>query len=81
MITLTLGCHYGIRRSMQLTEYLRAHGLTHKEFAERIGAQQPTVTRYANGKRFPLRKHLIRIREATGGAVTADDFLSIETAA
>lgn len=61
---------------MKLDSYLREHGLTSVEFAEisGIGSKQ-AVHKYRHGLRFPTPENLRRIREATQGAVTADDFV------
>jgi transcriptional regulator with XRE-family HTH domain len=61
---------------MRLQTYLENNGITHREFAEEIGTSQAAVTRYANGLRFPSRDILARIRTATGGRVSADDFMA-----
>lgn len=60
---------------MKLADYLSAHGISQTEFARIIQASQVAVSRYVSGHRMPGRERLLRIREATGGAVSADDFL------
>lgn len=60
---------------MTLSDYLRAHKLTHAEFAARIGATQAAVTRYANGRRKPNLDKIIVIERETGGLVRAVDFI------
>lgn len=60
---------------MRLTDYLDAHSITDAEFGSRIGLSQPQVSKLRRGKHWPQRETMERIREATGGAVTADDFL------
>lgn len=60
---------------MTLSDYLRAHSLTHAEFASRIGATQAAVTRYANGRRKPSLQKIIVIERETSGQVRAIDFL------
>lgn len=50
-------------------------------FAARAGFDVKTLYRYLSGERFPTPENLRRIREATGGAVTADDFVDQHTAA
>lgn len=63
---------------MKLSEYLAAHDLSYAEFTRRIGATgKDTVRRYAEGGRTPNEKMMIRIIEATGGKVTANDFFGI----
>lgn len=65
---------------MQLPAYLADRGETLSGFARRsgIGSRQ-TVHAYVNGRRFPTPENLLRIRVATGGAVTADDFVDQHT--
>lgn len=60
---------------MTLAEFLSSNGLSHSAFAERVGVSQVAVTRYALGHRVPRPEVLARIREATRGAVTANDFM------
>lgn len=64
---------------MKLADYIATNKLSQAAFAEMIGSRQPTIWRYLNG-RMPRRDHLIKIKEATRGAVTADDFLEMEAA-
>lgn len=60
---------------MKLSDFLSEHQISQADFANRIGATQAAVSRYLDGKRMPRRYHLARIKEATGGSVTADDFV------
>jgi len=61
---------------MELDRYLREHGLTSVQFGKLSGVGlKQTVHQYRHGHRFPAPENLRRIREATGGAVTADDFV------
>ena len=62
---------------MTLEAYLQGRNLTHDEFAKLIGCEQPTVTRFVNGKRIPSPDLMRRIAEATDGQVTANDFFGI----
>jgi transcriptional regulator with XRE-family HTH domain len=64
--------------AMKLSSYLDAAKETHEAFAKRIGVSQAAVSRYAAGARLPRPEVLHRIVEATGGKVTANDFLSDE---
>jgi len=65
---------------MKLDAYLRQAGLTSAQFAQiaGIGSKQ-TVHKYRHGLRFPSAENLKRIREATDGQVTADDFVDQHT--
>lgn len=66
---------------MKLAEYLAANGLSQAEFAKIIEASQVAVSRYASGRRMPRPARLLRIKEATGGLVTGNDFLELVEAA
>jgi len=63
---------------MKLRDWLHAHNKTHEAFAAETGLGRTAVTRYANGKRRPGIDALRAIARATGGAVTANDFLDVE---
>lgn len=65
---------------MKLGTHLAANGITHAEFAIRIGTSQAAVTRYVLGQRTPRPEVIARIAEATGGDVTANDFMPDFTA-
>lgn len=60
---------------MQLAAYLEREKISDSEFANRIGVSRQAVHRYKSGDRFPERPVLAGISEATGGAVTANDFV------
>lgn len=65
---------------MKLSDYLRAHGLSAAEFGRTAGlGSRQLVHKYLSGERFPTPENLRRIREATGGEVTADDFVDQHT--
>lgn len=59
---------------MTLREWLDRNKVTVEVFADRIGTHHSSVSRYAGG-RMPRKEVLKRIKEATDGQVTADDFL------
>jgi transcriptional regulator with XRE-family HTH domain len=61
---------------MNIATYLRQHELTAAEFARNIGVSKSAMARWLSGKRFPRREMIVRISEATGGQVTANDILS-----
>ncbi len=69
---------------MTLEQYRRQNRLTYQRLADLIGLTGAgavhTVHRYAVGIRFPPPAVLRRIREVTGAAVTADDFVNQHTA-
>lgn len=59
---------------MKLRAYLDQHGLTNKQFAERVGVTGLSIGRYADEGRVPEPATMRKIIECTGGAVTANDF-------
>jgi transcriptional regulator with XRE-family HTH domain len=61
---------------MLLKAWLTAHKMSDAEFARLSGiGQRALVQKYRHGRQFPAPENLRRIREATNGAVTADDFV------
>jgi putative transcriptional regulator len=65
---------------MKLDTYLEQAGLTHGQFAEMIGCEQPTITRFTKG-RVPSPDLMRKIVEATDGAVTPNDFFDLDAPA
>lgn len=59
----------------KLERYLERNRLTQADFAERVGTTQGAIARYIAGQRMPRPEVLVRIIDATGGEVTANDFL------
>ena len=61
---------------MRLAEYLKEHHRTAAEFAAAIGVHRATVGRWidGSGRYHPDWDLIPKIVEATGGAVTANDF-------
>lgn len=66
---------------MKLAAYLDAEQISDAAFARMVGVERQAVGRYKTGERFPERTILLRIFEATNGAVTANDFAGIEQSA
>lgn len=60
---------------MKLDAYLRLSKRTATEIARECGVSVPTISRLANGQALPSLELAGRLRDATAGAVTADDFL------
>lgn len=60
---------------MTITEYLAREGLSHAEFARRLGVEQSTVSRWVSGERRPEWPQLKLLRAVTKGAVQPNDFL------
>lgn len=61
---------------MRLDTYLRENGLSAKEFGKLVGLPKQTIHNYRHGFRFPGPENLLRIKDATNGAVTPDDFIA-----
>ena len=65
---------------MKLATYLAQKNITASAFGMQVGVpHKQTMSRYVRGKRFPPPATLKRIRDVTGGAVTADDFVDQHT--
>lgn len=60
---------------MRLDDFLRQTPQSDVAFADAIGVSRQALHRYRRGERTPRPEVMARIREATSGAVTADDFL------
>lgn len=60
---------------MELATYLEKSRITYEAFAERIGVSVFAVGKYARRQRTPRPEIMARIKAATDGAVTADDFV------
>ena len=61
---------------MILSAYLTANGLSLTAFAGKIGRKVSTVHAWMSGAREPDLRAVATIHEATGGAVTFEDWLS-----
>ena len=60
---------------MKLHDYLLATKTSDEAFARLVGKSAGAVRKWRYGERVPRPVVMTRIREATNGAVTADDFL------
>jgi transcriptional regulator with XRE-family HTH domain len=60
---------------MKLSDWLSREGLTALAFASRIERSHTTIGRLLKGETRPDWETLQRIHAATGGEVTANDFL------
>jgi transcriptional regulator with XRE-family HTH domain len=61
---------------MKLDDWLKAEEMTSAEFARLSGiGDRQAVHKYRHGERFPTPENLRRIREATKGAVSSEDFV------
>jgi len=63
---------------MKLATYLTNQKITYEAFGQTVGASAFGVGKWARGTRMPRPDMLSKIKAATGGAVTADDFLTSE---
>jgi predicted XRE-type DNA-binding protein len=61
---------------MTLDAYLKQRGITHRQFAEILGCEQPTVSRFVAG-RIPSPDLMRLINEKTCGEVTPNDFFGV----
>lgn len=59
---------------MTLNEYLKLHGLSDGDFADLVKRERTTVMRWRKGATRPDWEALEAIHEASGGAVTPNDF-------
>lgn len=66
---------------MKLETYLAQSQITQAEFATRIGRAPSYVSQVLRGTIWPSRSVMVSIASATGGAVTANDFLPQEESA
>lgn len=64
---------------MELSEYLKKHFLTQKEFGRKVGVSQSHITNILSGRKSPSIRLTKRIEEETNGNVGLDDLLRIET--
>ena len=59
---------------MTLHEYLQQHGMTAQRFAASAGINHGTISRLLDGAQVPRADTLLKIHDATGGAVTLEDW-------
>lgn len=59
---------------MKLAEYLQAHRITRAAFGARVGVTHGAVSKWCGGAR-PDWPQMLAIHDATGGAVTPNDWL------
>lgn len=68
--------------SMKLATYMADNGITARQMADLIGrVSESGVRKWMYDERVPRPEILARIHAATGGAVTANDFMPQLTAA
>jgi DNA-binding transcriptional regulator YdaS (Cro superfamily) len=59
---------------MRLGEYLRSVDVSQVQFAAQIGVRQPTVSRLVAGTQNPSATVVLKIRDASQGAVGPEDW-------
>ncbi|USJ24686.1 helix-turn-helix domain-containing protein [Ensifer adhaerens] len=60
---------------MKLEQYLTAKNIKPSAFADGIGVAPSTITRILRGERTPRIELIAKIKAATGGKVTMEDFM------
>ena len=60
---------------MKLSSWLKTEGVSARDFAARIGTTEATISRIRNARAQPSFELAEKIMQATGGAVTPNDFL------
>ncbi len=60
---------------MKLATYLETNAIKSAAFGRSVGVSKQTMFKYVRGICFPTPSVLKRIRVATDGKVTADDFV------
>jgi len=63
---------------MKLSHWLKKTGTSARELASRAGTTEATISRLRHGRAKPSLDLAQRLADATGGAVTANDFLELE---
>lgn len=64
-----------MKKEHPLRLYRERSGLSLEELANACGSTRATLSRVETGKQNPSLDLIERIREATGGAIRADDFI------
>lgn len=66
--------------AMHLSDYMAKHDLTDAEVAEQIQRSQSTINRIRRRKVRPDWRTIEDLKSFSKGAITADDFVSLEAA-
>lgn len=64
-----------MEEAVLLGDYLAARNMTLKAFADSVGSDESSISRYVRGERVPRGQTMARIIAITNGQVTANDFL------
>lgn len=62
---------------MKLSDWFDQTKKPKGEFADEIGVTPQMISAYLSGKTWPTKERAKKIAEATGGRVTANDFVEI----
>lgn len=62
---------------MRLDVYLEKNNIPVERFADKIGVHRTSIYRFMKGLAFPRPMTIKLIQEATGGKVTATDFVEL----
>lgn len=65
---------------MKLSTYLKLDGRTATDLAALTGCAVSTITRAAKGEITPSRDLMVKLIDATDGAVTPNDFFEVPEA-
>lgn len=63
--------------TMKLVQYLAETAVTQKEFADKIGEKLSCINKYCLESRIPRPATMLKIFNATNGAVTPNDFYNV----
>lgn len=63
---------------MKLETYLSERSISDATFAQAIGVDRSSISRMRRGQ-IPSKDVMVKIADATGGKVTANDFFGIAT--
>lgn len=77
-------CNGRTKRTMKLSEWMIANGVSDDQLAEKVAVDRATISRLRRGKHRPSWPLVAKLSEISDGKVTANDFLSeiqTETAA
>ena len=61
---------------MKLAAWLQRERIKNRDFAERIGVAQSTISRLCNGTRHPTLRMAVRISDETRGEVAPHDWIN-----
>ncbi|GAB6042718.1 helix-turn-helix domain-containing protein [Endothiovibrio diazotrophicus] len=59
---------------MKLADYLDREGMTHADFAAKLGVSRSAVTQWTNAMTLPTGERMVLIHRLSGGAVGLEDW-------